>query len=322
MKISIIVITRDKLSYLRSVLHVLGLQEFPRSDFEVLVVDDGSRDGTAEFLAGFSPPYRFQALVQANAGRSAARNACVRMATGELLMILDDDCLAEPRCLEQLWRAHLAQPDRLLLSTVNHVAVPHVPRVMAAAEHPEPALFSGLDGLAPVDEEYALAGLTRDMVSSGIDRFAVPWLAAQGNSLAISADAFARLAGFDEDFVGYGMEDFDLAYRFADQGGRFTWVESAVIYHLDHGHPRGTLFKESTISTRTFHRKFHDRAELAHFIKFLCGAITFRELNNRVAAEKRIAPIADLDIRFSPHGMVRYRDGQLEPRTTAAVATP
>lgn len=310
MKISIVIITRNKLAHLKGVLATLSGLEFPRSAFEVLVVDDGSRDGTSEFLAGFSPPYEFRWLSQANAGRSVARNACARMARGQLLMILDDDCLVSPSSLDQLWQAHCEQPERLLLSSVRHVGVDHVPRVLARIAAEGGLASRELDSLAPVDEEYALAGLVREMLAYGIDRFAVPWLAAPGTTVAIAAETFRRLGGYDESFVSYGMEDFDLAFRFAEEGGGFRWVPSSVLYHLDHGHQRAVLFKESTVSTRTFYEKFRHKIALAHFIKFLCGVITFCEFNNRVAAAEGKPPIDSFNVRFSPYGMVRYRDRQ------------
>lgn len=311
MKISIVIITLNKLGHLRGVLATLAALAFPRTDFEVLVVDDGSSDGTGEFLAGFSPPYSFRWLRQANAGRAAARNACARMARGELLVILDDDCLMEPSSLDHLWRAHQEQPERMLLSTVRHVGVDHVGRVLERIATEGPVPVEDLDALAPVDEEYALAGLVREMLAYGIDRFAVPWLAAPGTSVSIAAETFRRLGGYDQSFVSYGMEDFDFAFRFADTGAGFRWVPPSFLYHLDHGHQRAVLFKESTVSTRTFYEKFRHKMALVHFIKFLCGVITFRELNNRVAAAEGLAPIESFDVRFSPYGMVRYRDRQL-----------
>lgn len=311
-KISLLVITHNKLSYLRVTLLTLQLLEFDQADFEVVVVDDGSTDGTAAFLEQFEPGYQLRWVRQPNGGRAAARNAAARLAQGELYVIVDDDCLTHPQALTHLWEAYTAAPQRMLIANVQHIGVSHVPGMLEAVVRQGTVPWNDLHDYMPIDTEYALADLMRRVKSLGLDQCAVPWIVAQGASISISAECFRRLEGFDERFVAYGMEDFDFGYRFSEQGGSFHYVPQALLYHLDHGHDRTALFKESTVTTRAFYAKFPDRPEIRHFTKFVCGAITFKEFNNRVAEQKGMAPIADMNVRFSPFGMIRYRDSQLE----------
>lgn len=310
-KISLLLITFNKLSYLRGTLLALQSLNYPREDFEVVVINDGSSDGTAAFLDVFEPNYALRCVSQANAGRSRARNSSMDAAQGELLVFLDDDFLMHPDSLRHLWQAYQAEPSRMLISTLNHIAVAHVPELLDTLVRDGQPPWNVLDDLMPVGDEYALADLRRRMLTTGIDRFAVPWVAAQGMSVAMPAHLCRNLQGYDPRFTAYGMEDFDLAYRFFEQGGRFQWVDGSRLYHLDHGHQRAVLFKESTVTTRAFYEKFQDRPEIKQFIKFLCGALSFRDLNNAVAQAKGIEPIDGFNLRFSPYGMIRYRDRQL-----------
>jgi len=255
-KLSLLIITYNKLAYLRGTLLALQLLDEPREDFEVIVVDDGSTDGTKSFLAEFEPNYTLRWASQVNAGRSAARNAGARLARGALYVILDDDFLIHPGSLGALWRAHQAHPERILISSLQHIGVSHVAGLLETIVRDGAVSWGDLHDTAPAEDEYALADLMRRMLSAGIERFAVPWMAAQGMSVSIPAQVFSQLEGYDERFTAYGMEDFDIGFRFVDAGGSFEWVDRSLLYHLDHGHNRTVLFKESTVTTRAFYEKF------------------------------------------------------------------
>ena len=70
--ISVVIPTFRRLATLPGVLEALARQTLSAERFEVVVVDDGSADGTAEFLSEFRPPYRFRALSQGNTGPAGA----------------------------------------------------------------------------------------------------------------------------------------------------------------------------------------------------------------------------------------------------------
>ena len=82
----------------------------PGFTFEVVVVSDGSTDGTHALVDGFTGKYPLRLLVQDNAGPASARNAGILAAEGEVVMFLDDDVMPEPHCLEAHMSRHLAEP--------------------------------------------------------------------------------------------------------------------------------------------------------------------------------------------------------------------
>ena len=92
----------------RSLMSVLG-QSF--QDFEAIVVDDGSSDGGAEFVAQRFPDPRIRVHRQANAGPGAARNAGLALAAAPLLTFLDADDEWEPTLLMTATQALAAHPD-------------------------------------------------------------------------------------------------------------------------------------------------------------------------------------------------------------------
>ncbi len=94
--VSVIIPTYNRRNLVREAIASVLAQSF--SDFELIVVDDGSNDGTAEAVHEF-PGVRY--VYQPNRGVSAARNLAVSLSQGELIAFLDSDDLWQPRKLEQ-----------------------------------------------------------------------------------------------------------------------------------------------------------------------------------------------------------------------------
>jgi GalNAc5-diNAcBac-PP-undecaprenol beta-1,3-glucosyltransferase len=100
---SIIIPTYNRAELIAATLRSVQTQEF--ADLEVLVVDDGSKDATADVVRPFLADPRFQYLPKENAERGAARNYGVRLARGEYLIFLDSDDLFHPNHLATLHAA-------------------------------------------------------------------------------------------------------------------------------------------------------------------------------------------------------------------------
>ena len=89
-RVSVVVPTFNRCESLQRLLEALETQTYPATDFEVVVVDDGSTDGTNQMLEQFASRYVLRALWQANAGPAMARNRGVSAAHGALIVFLDD----------------------------------------------------------------------------------------------------------------------------------------------------------------------------------------------------------------------------------------
>lgn len=109
---SVVIPTYNRLPVLKKCLAALERQTCPVTDFEVIVVNDGSADGTGDFLKEYQAQTRlnFTCLSQANAGPAAARNAGIRRAAGHIIILIGDDIIAEPDLVEQHCAFHLAHP--------------------------------------------------------------------------------------------------------------------------------------------------------------------------------------------------------------------
>jgi glycosyltransferase involved in cell wall biosynthesis/tetratricopeptide (TPR) repeat protein len=99
--LSVIVPTYNRLPILQKCLAALETQTLPAKEFEVIIIDDGSSDGTDEFLHQYAAPFRFQHLRQKNSGTGAARCNGVAHATGEYLLLMNDDTICDRDVAEQ-----------------------------------------------------------------------------------------------------------------------------------------------------------------------------------------------------------------------------
>lgn len=90
MVISVVVPTFNRREVVKRTVESLFAQDFPSADYEIIVVVDGSRDGTADALRALKAPCRFQIVEQANKGLAGARNSGAQAAGAELLLFLDD----------------------------------------------------------------------------------------------------------------------------------------------------------------------------------------------------------------------------------------
>jgi glycosyltransferase involved in cell wall biosynthesis len=105
-ELSIIIPTYNRAGRLRTCLEALAAQTQPTGDFEVIVVVDGSTDGTAGMLAKLNLPFSLTVLHQANSGQQIARNYGAAHARGRYYLFLDDDIIAEPQLVAEHLRLH------------------------------------------------------------------------------------------------------------------------------------------------------------------------------------------------------------------------
>lgn len=210
MILSVVIPTRDKCALLERTLEALRAQDpGDGRPWEIVVVDDGSSDGTAETLAAAlpGPPLRV-VTPERNVGRAAARNLGARAARGRWLLFLDDDIVAPPGLLA----AHLD-----LLEA-----------------HPG----DGTIGWAITDEAVRDAPHFHYLDTRGVARLPqgpAPARYFVTQNAAVPRDAFLEVGGFDEAFATYGFEDMEVAFRLEDEARvRFHVLTGPVPAHVHH----------------------------------------------------------------------------------------
>jgi hypothetical protein len=115
---SVVIPTHDRLTSLREVLAAVEAQR-GAPEFEIIVVDDGSTDGTREWLATHAFSVPAAVLRQEKSGPAAARNAGIAAARGERIAFLGDDTVPEPSWLAEHARAHRERGNSPMLAILG-----------------------------------------------------------------------------------------------------------------------------------------------------------------------------------------------------------
>ena len=110
MKLSVVIPTFNRLRTIKAVLKALEKQTLPLKDFEVITIDDGSTDGTLEFLKGYRGPLNLKVdstgLPSGEYGYLKALNQGIRLAKGTYLLFMDSDMVPRHDALKKLIEAH------------------------------------------------------------------------------------------------------------------------------------------------------------------------------------------------------------------------
>lgn len=208
MKLSVIIPTHNRLEQLRKVLQGLEKQTWPCNEFEVLVVSDGSTDGTDTFLRAAMTCLHLRAFFQPNQGVAAARNLGIAQATGEIVLFLDDDVVPLPELIDEHLRFH---------SLYGDSAIVIGPMLAPPDYEPSPWVRWELEKLA---EQY------HDMTTGQWAPTARQFYT--GNT-SLARRHLVESGGFDPTFRR--AEDVELAYRLAQRGLKFFFNPRAVGYH-------------------------------------------------------------------------------------------
>ena len=209
--VSVIVVTWNGRAVLGPCLEAVAAQRDAQT--EVIVVDNASSDGTAEFVRERFPDVRLIVLPE-NRGFAGGNNAGAQVAQGRFLAFLNNDTVAESTWLRAL-RQGIDEPGGFQLATSRIVYLHDTGIIDSAGD--------GLFRAGGAFKRYHGAPAERASISDEV--FGVC-----GAACLIARAVFEELGGFDEDFFA-SHEDVDLSYRARLRGYRCRYVADAVVRH-------------------------------------------------------------------------------------------
>jgi len=214
---SIIIPTYQRTEPLRRCLEGITRLDFPRNNFEVIVVDDGSPVSPEKTLLPFTDCFEIILLNSVHAGPAAARNKGAARANGEFLVFTDDDCIPVPDWLKTYSTCFEDAPDGLIGG----------------------AVINGLPGnpcssASQLLNDYLYAYYNSERNSA---RFLMSC------NMAVKKDRFKMSPGFDTDFHRAGGEDRAFCSNWLHHGYPMIYAPEAAVVH-NHSLTFKTFFRQ------------------------------------------------------------------------------
>ncbi len=301
---------------LPSILH----QSMSSSKYEIIVVDDcGGRANS--ILIQFQDqlaqrPWQY-VLCGDGCGQATARNKGLTLANGEIVLFLDDDMLASPDLLEihdnyhqrgfsvvmgggshraltiwyPNWFNSLSAGDRKTILESGH------PRLLSYIDYqPENALVPLVAILQPYDivhdfSQVKQLAFTREhhisaLFGDELTDLAIPWITGGAGNLSVQRKLLEDVDGFDENFLGWGLEDLELEYRLYQAGARFAFVARVTAYHQLHPRQWEAMLKSNLRNYKYFCQK-HSSPTVFLFFQYKIGKLPIQIYNEIAKREQK-----------------------------------
>ena len=204
--LSVVMPTYDEPEHLEAALKSLSQQDYPHEATQIIVVDDASPHLDAERLHAAVAPLQLRLIRnEQNQGRARARNAALRVASGDLVVFLDSDMTVGTNFL----RAHAQRHQ-------THAEAVFIGNIRFASEIPTTSLTRYLEGrgVHRVDEDKP-----------------IPFNCFVTGNSSVRRSSLLRVGFFDEDLTAYGGEDLELGYRLHLAGIPLYYAPEALSYH-------------------------------------------------------------------------------------------
>ncbi len=213
LSLTVIIPTYNRKDILKKCLNALFDQTYPRSGYEIIVVDDGSTDGTEEiikFLINHSPCI-LQYFKQENKGPAAARNLAIKNANARVVLFIGDDIIAAPDLIAEHMKSHLRNPKEsvAVLGYVTWSPDLRITPFMRWLEKGVQFSYHNLNSEEAPDYRYFYTC-----------------------NISLKRYFLLKNGFFDENFKYAAYEDLELSYRLAQKGLQIFYNKDAVGYHL------------------------------------------------------------------------------------------
>jgi len=266
-KFSIIIPTYNRKNSLKFVINNFFRQNYPKSRYEIIIVDDGGKDGTSDMIKKIKTSCNFKYIYWPRKNIAVdkkfkkfakfynrvglARNIGLKHAQGEIIVFNDSDILVSADNLKKHNYYH---------NKHSNIIVKSFRMLLPGTFKPSNSNYINsinLDKIAIPDRFDRFAKSDNKIYDLSVEG----WQKIVTANLSIRKKYIEKIDGFSRDFVFWGFEDIDLGYRLSKQEMKLVWDKRMKVYHQYHPkechNEQGDLYS-FWLNSGIFYRKYMD----------------------------------------------------------------
>jgi GT2 family glycosyltransferase len=234
-KMSIVIPAHNRKAQLANALCALNQQkDVGRNDFEVVLVDDASTDNTREFIEGLNTNYDLK-YIYLEKGEfpclARTKNIGWQNASADIIAFLDSDMIVNAHYLKETLQCFDMDENIVLITT--RLMLP-AGSAIDAGEVTGGRIFEKYHYEKERKELFEIRHEVFNRMSYNMSMDDKSWLFVYGCSVALTKSSLVAVGGFDEKFIGWGMEDLDLAYKTHRRGMKAVYNYKMECLHQYH----------------------------------------------------------------------------------------
>jgi len=330
--VSVVIPTYNKRDFLALTLASFSHQTHPPDNYEIIVVDDGSGDGTQELIEAITLPCSLKYYKQENKGQATARNLGIMKADGEIIIFNDADVIPAPDFIEShvkchpknnavvigskydilsIWQKGLKPKylEKLLEISKGHKDVQDKIELTQKLDRVQFILPNEIREDFKKVKKYVLRKAHHnwdrvyEIYSENLAGCLIPWLLFVTANASVQAKHLREVGMFDESFRGWGLEDIELGYRLHRHGLKFRYAEDAANYHQLHPTNRAR-WQEHARNYRLFCQQ-HPCLEVYLHWRFAVGILDVEDYNDIVIQYRKLCSAGYKEITMDYLGLAK-----------------
>lgn len=278
--VSVIIPVFNQLESLLITLKMFSKQTIPTNKFEIVIIDDGSDENICNTISKQDYAYELKLFRQKNSGRAAARNAGIRLSKGNILIFCDADRFPNPnfiaRHLEIIKKNHKAVSIGCPLDYFGQIEKINM-------SQPD---WNDIERFSRKTNYYK--NMSYLFSVTGYSTSPISWIACLSGNLSLHKDTILKSGGFNELFINWGLEHFELGLRLYNLNFEIVLSRNNCNYHIPHPREKG-FYKKMIINNFQIFQNVHPNTDLSAFKSYLLGYISLQELEMCIGNGKIIS---------------------------------
>ena len=243
-KVSVIMPTYNRCNALRLTLMGFKAQDF--KNFEIVIVNDGGSEEAGFVVKEFKETLNIQYYSIKSIGRAGARNFALKKAKGRYIIFNDDDRIPDNSFVREHYQTLINRPDRVIIGHKKNISVNSFDKICDESNlELEKWSLGDTEDNRPIVYQY---------LGNELANFKLGWVIATTANLSYDRNGVENI-WFDEQYIGWGVEDNDFAYELYRKGRQFLYLPDCVNYHVMH-EKNGNYWEECKKNIILFCQKY------------------------------------------------------------------